>query len=121
MPGVATGREGSEADGGRLGVVEARDADAWLGRRQQRDADVHIDGEREDEAAVVVGVLTDEVDPPRRPGDDDLRAALGQRRVERDEPVDERAVGEVACGGHASDGRARSGVPLGSRGTVEPP
>ena len=83
VPGITPGREGVEADGRGLAVVVASDADARLVGRQQRDAHVHVDGEGQHEAAVVVGVLADEVDAPRSAHDHDLVLAAGGLRDRR--------------------------------------
>ena len=49
--------------------IEGDGVDALVGARTQRDPGGAVDGQGEDEAVVVVGVLADEVDASRRADD----------------------------------------------------
>ena len=83
------------------------DPDARLVGWQQHDAHVHVDGEGQHEAAVVVGVLADEVDTPRRAHDHVLGLAAGCRGEDGGESAGQVGARKGVRFGHALDGRRR--------------
>ena len=64
---------------------------------QVGDPDLEVDRGREHEAEVVVGVLADEVDPPRGPDDADLGPSCRRGRIDRHQGIGE--PGRVEDGG----------------------
>ena len=70
-------------------VVEPGQLDPAVVGRQIGDADLEVDGRRQHEPEVVVGVLADEVDPAGGADDPDLAAATGGLRHRGDQRVDE--------------------------------
>ncbi len=67
VPAVALGYETVQREAVGLVEIEARELDAPPSRRPERDRDLEVDRDGQDEALVVVGVLADQVDPPGRP------------------------------------------------------
>ena len=72
---------GVEGEGRALREVGGADADLAPLAQPSGELDAGVDGHREHEAVVVVGVLADQVDAPRGPPGDD-RAARAERPVE---------------------------------------
>ena len=83
------GIDGVEVDRPLFAGVEPGQLHPAVVGRDERDGDPEVDGRRQDEPAVVVGVLADEVHPTGRLDDADTARLVGRERLELDQPFDE--------------------------------